>query len=436
MPRRVPAAYDGRNSTSPAHGRSGPRPRRRLRTAAVGAVVAAAVLSGGAATPVAAAPPGPAPSDSGRGGPAPSGHGHGDPELQRALADLVAAPGGPPGAIAILTRDGLRQVYRAGTAEVGTRRPPRPDDHMRIASVAKAFSGAVALSLVDRQALHLDDTIGRLLPRLPAAWHAVTLRQMLQHTSGLPDYSKSQAFQDIVRADPRHHFDSRRLLDFVADRPLGFPPGSRYAYSNSDNIAVALMAEQVTGRSYESLLRQLVYGPLDLKRTGLPQGYLLPRPFLHGYLTAPGEPPEDVSEAISASGAWASGGIVSTPADLSRFIGGYAGPELLSPTTRRAQQDFLPGGSSEPAGPGVNAAGLGLFRYTTRCGTVLGHTGNTPGYTQFAAATRDGRRTVTVSVTSQATLDPALLARLRATEEKFVCALLGDRGPEDRGFRP
>ncbi|MGW5418733.1 serine hydrolase domain-containing protein [Streptomyces sp. NPDC003943] len=396
MPASLPAARTGRCA---------------VRRAVAAALAAGAVLTGLAA-PVSA------------DGPPPAGHGPHDEGLQRALAGLVAAPGGPPGAIAVLTRDGVRRVYRAGTAELGTGRPPRAEDHMRIASAAKAFSGAVALGLVDRRALALDDTIGERLPHLPAAWHAVTLRQLLQHTSGLPDFSRSKAFQDIVRADPRHHFDSRRLLDFVADQDLAFPPGSRYAYSNSDNIAVALMAEQATGRPYEALLRDLVYRPLGLHETSLPQGYRLPRPFLHGYDTTPGEPPEDISEAISASGAWASGGIVSTPADLSTFIGGYAGAWLLTPATRHAQRDFLPGGASEPAGPGENAAGLALFRYTTRCGVVLGHTGNTPGYTQFAAATPDGRRAVTVSVSSQLTLDPALLARLRATEEKFVCALL------------
>ncbi|MFF8601339.1 serine hydrolase domain-containing protein [Streptomyces sp. NPDC015232] len=405
---------------------SAPAPRtgrRAARRAAAAALIAAAVLTGTAAAPVAAGPPPPA------------GHGPHDEGLRRALAELVASPGGPPGAIAVLTRDGVRQVYRAGTAETGTGRPPRARDHMRIASAAKAFSGAVALGLVDRQALALDDTIGRRLPHLPEDWHAVTLRQLLQHTSGLPDFSRSKAFQDVVRADPRHHFDSRRLLDFVAGQDLLFPPGSRYGYSNSDNIAVALMAEQATGRRYEDLLRELVYRPLGLRDTSLPQGHRLPRPFLHGYAVEPGEPPEDVSEAISASGAWASGGIVSTPADLAAFIAGYAGPRLLSPDTRSAQQDFLPGGASEPAGPGTNAAGLALFRYTTRCGTVLGHTGNTPGYTQFAAATPDGRRSVTVSVSTQATLDPALLARLRATEETFVCALLahGDEHPGHGG---
>ncbi|GAA5016672.1 hypothetical protein GCM10025734_66570 [Kitasatospora paranensis] len=86
-------------------------------------------------------------------------------------------------------------------------------------------------------------------------------------------------------------------------------------------------------------------------------------------------------------------------------------------------------GASEPAGPGTNAAGLALFRYTTRCGVVYGHTGNTAGYTQFAAATPDGRGSVTVSVSEQISQStrPALLARLRDVEENFVCALLNDR---------
>ncbi|MFF0480743.1 serine hydrolase domain-containing protein [Streptomyces sp. NPDC004435] len=395
--------------------RSAPAPRRR-------ATVTALLLAGALTAPALAYATPPADGTS-------------DRELRRALAELVAAPGGPPGAIAVLTRDGERKVYRAGTAEVGTDRPPRTRDHMRIASVAKAFSGAVALSLVDRGALGLNDTLGQRLPHLPEAWHAVTLRQLLQHTSGLPDYSRTERFQAIVQADPRHRFDSRRLLEFAAGQDLAFPPGSRYAYSNSDNIAVALLAEQATGQRYEHLLKELVYRPLDLRDTSLPSGFRLPRPFLHGYATAPGEAPEDVSEAISASGAWASGGIVSTPADLGAFFGGYAGPALLSPKTRHAQTRFVPG-ESQPAGPGVNAAGLGIFRYTTRCGTVLGHTGNTPGYTQFAAATRDGRRTVTVSVTSQVPLDPALLTRLRAAEERFVCALLEDApgGQEPHGY--
>ncbi|MFG2640131.1 serine hydrolase domain-containing protein [Streptomyces sp. NPDC048370] len=350
-----------------------------------------------------------------------------DRALHKLLDDLVRTPGGPPGVIALMRQGERTAVYRAGVADIRTGRPPRTTDHMRIASVAKAFSGAVALRLVDRDKLELDDTIGELLPSLPAAWHQVTLRQLLSHTSGLPDFSTAPAFIEILQEDPRHHFDSRRLLDFVAGKDLVFPPGSRYEYSNSDNIAVALMAEAVTGQRYEHLLEQLVYRPLGLRQTSLPQGYRLPRPYLHGYDVTPPAEPEDISEVLSASGVWASGGIVSTPKDLNAFVRAWAGgPGFLSRETRKQQRTFIPGAASEPAGPGVNAGGLAIFRYETRCGTVYGHTGNFPGYTQLAVGTADGKRSLTFSINTQTSksLKPDLLAKVRTVQEDFVCALL------------
>ncbi|MFF1477594.1 serine hydrolase domain-containing protein [Streptomyces sp. NPDC058301] len=349
-----------------------------------------------------------------------------DRALQRGLERIVGAVGGPPGAIAVLQREGRAEVYRAGVADLGTRRPPRPTDHMRLASLAKAYSGAVALRLVDQGRLTLDTTIGRRLPGLPAAWRQVTLRQLLNHTSGLPDFSASPEFRAILGEDPHHVFDSRRLLDFVAGEPLAFRPGSRYQYSNSDNIAVALMAEAATGCRYEDLLKRLVYRPLGLRETSLPQGFRLPEPYLHGYAVAPPGPPEDVTELFGASGVWASGAVVATPEDLGRFIRGYAGGSLFSSHTREEQLKFLPGGASEPAGPGVNSAGLAIFRYATRCGVLYGHTGNTAGYTQLAAATLDGKRSLTFSITTQTskTLKPALLAQVRKVQEDFACALL------------
>lgn len=330
--------------------------------------------------------------------------------------------------IVVLQRDGRPRVLRAGVADLETGRPIEPTDHMRIASTAKAFSGAVALRLVQQGELALDSTIGDTLPRLPDAWASVTLRQLLNHTSGLPDYSEDPEFLELLLADPRRTFDPRRLLDFVADEPLRFPPGSRYQYSNSDNIAVALMAEAATRKPYEELLRRIVYRPLGLTDTSLPLGYEMPEPYMHGYAVEPPAPPEDVSEALSASGVWASGGIVSTPRDMTRFIRGYAAGELTSRAVLREQRRWIEG-ASEPAGPGRNSAGLAIFRYDTRCGVVLGHTGNFPGYTQLIAATPDGRRSLTFSLTTQVnrTLDPALVNRLRAVEENAVCTLLGPR---------
>ncbi|MFF3641731.1 serine hydrolase domain-containing protein [Streptomyces sp. NPDC002564] len=345
--------------------------------------------------------------------------------LRRQLRELTTAPGGPPGAIAVLKRGSRTEVYRAGVAETGSGRPVEATDHMRIASTAKAYSGAVALRLVDRGELRLGDTLGKVLPRLPRAWHRVTLRQLLNHTSGLPDFSADPKFLKLVSENPRRRFDSRRLLDFVAGRPLEFRPGSRYVYSNSDNIAVALMAEAATGCRYEELLARLVYRPLGLRETSLPQGYRMPEPYMHGYDVTPPNPPEDVSEVLGTSGVWASGGIISTPKDMTAFVRGYAGGRLISDPTRRQQLKWVDG-ASEPAGPGRNKAGLALFRYTTRCGVVYGHTGNFPGYTQLIAATPDGERSLTVSLTTQInkTNKPELLERVRSVEENFVCALL------------
>ncbi len=98
----------------------------------------------------------------------------------------------------------------------------------------------------------------------------------------------------------------------------------------------------------------------------------------------------------------------------------------MSDRTRRQQFRFIPGALSQSPGPGRTEAGLAIFRYTTRCGVVYGHTGNTPGYTQLVAATADGRRSLAFSITTQTSLDsnPDLLARVRDVQEDFVCALL------------
>ena len=327
--------------------------------------------------------------------------------------------------VVVVHRGDHRRVLTAGVGDVETGREIRPNDHMRIASVAKAFSGAVALTLVDRGKLSLRDRIGELLPYLPDAWADVTLAQLLRHTSGVPDFSKSQAFRERVIANPTVPMPPRRLLSFVKNKDLLFEPGSRYKYSNSDNIAVGLMVQEVTGRPYARALKRLVSDPLHLGRTSLPRGAQMPRPFIHGYAVAPGEPPEDESEVIAAGLAWASGGVVSTPADLDRFIRGYVGARLFD-RGLQAKQLRLVKGHSEPPGPGLNKAGMALFRYKTRCGTMYGHTGNTLGYTQFAAATLDGRRSVTVSITRQLVPkdDPVTFRQLRQMQVLAVCAAL------------
>jgi D-alanyl-D-alanine carboxypeptidase len=347
-----------------------------------------------------------------------------DGAVQHGLERLIAAPGGPPGAIATLHRGGRTTVLAAGRANVERPGKPRARQHMRIASVAKAFSSAVALRLVQGERLGLDDTIGQWLPGLPAEWGPVTIRQLLSHTSGLPDYTRSAEFAKHAQRAPRGYVRPSRIIDWVRSDELVFPPGSRYEYSNTDNIVVGLIVERVTGRSYGHVLSQLVFAPAGLRQTTFPARRIsLPAPRIRGYVTSPGRSPQDVTTSLSPSGAWASGAIVSTPLDLGAFMRAYLGRRFFGRAEQRQQLRFVRG-SSSPPGPGQNSAGLGIFRYRSRCGTVYGHTGSFPGYAQWAAATADGKRSVTTTLNIPPPKD-ALLGQLRSVQASAVCALLG-----------
>jgi D-alanyl-D-alanine carboxypeptidase len=350
-----------------------------------------------------------------------------DAKLDRALDELVEVDGGPPGVGVIVDRGGRARLHEAGVGTIPSGRPFRRNEHMRIASVAKAFNGAVALTLVDRGKMSLDDTIGELLPNPPPAWSQVTLEQALHHTGGLPDYIRDPVFIDDFLSDLRQYFSPEQLIGYVADEPLRFTPGTQYEYSDTDNIVVGLMAQAATGSSYEALLRRLVYKPLGLARTSMPDGFLMPRPFIHGYAVEPGTEPENISQILSASGAWASGGMVSTPADLNRFIRGYSGGKLFGGEARRSQFDFLPGGESQPPGPGENSAGLAIFRYDSGCGPVFGASGSIPGYLQIAAATRNGGRSMTVTVNTQLDFNSEVFQRVRRVYDLAACAAVAER---------
>jgi D-alanyl-D-alanine carboxypeptidase len=185
------------------------------------------------------------------------------------------------------------------------------------------------------------------------------------------------------------------------------------------------MVESVTQQTYANELQQIVFGPSKLTQTSLPTKIVLPSPYIHGYLPATeSEGAEDVTNFLSPSGAWASGGIVSTPQNLNAFIRADLGLKYFDRAQQEQQMNWWVGGESSPPGPGKNSAGLALFRYQTKCGTVYGHTGNFPGYTQFAAATADGSRGITMSLNIPAPTGK-LLAQLRRVQTTAVCDLFG-----------
>ncbi len=346
-------------------------------------------------------------------------------DVKRGLEGLVDSPGGPPGAVATLYKGGRLTTIGVGRADVTKAGAPTATQHMRIASIAKAYSGAVALHLVEEGQLTLDGTIGELVTGMPRSWADITVAELLHHTSGLPNYTESKGFAKQAETSPRAYVSPRKVISWVRNEPLNFAAGRKFEYSNTANIVVGLIVEAVTGQSYGEELKRIVFKPAGLNQTSFPTKPAMPNPFIHGYLPATEtEAPQDVTEFLSPSGAWASGAIVATPTDLNAFIRSDLGLKFFPRAQQREQMDWWIGGESSPPGPGKNSAGLALFRYQTKCGTVYGHTGNFPGYTQFAAATANGKRAVTTTLNIPAPTGQ-LLARLRSVQTTAVCALLG-----------
>jgi D-alanyl-D-alanine carboxypeptidase len=329
--------------------------------------------------------------------------------------------------IVTVNRGGRTETLALGEADPTLGGAPTEFSHMRLASVTKAYTGAVVLRLVDQERIALDDKIGQYLPTLPLTWQNVTIRQLLDHTSGIPDYTKSEGFFNQFKTAPEAKVSPTTIIDWVRTDPLNFPSGTTYAYSNTDNIIAALIAETTSKRSYPNLLKIVIIDPLKLRNTSLPTTTALHKPFLHGYDVAVENGKRvvtDVSTILSPTGAWASGGIESTPLELGKFIRGLLAKRFFSAKAQKQQFKWVKGGQSSPAGPGKNSAGLSLFRYETRCGTVYGHTGNFPGYTQFVAANKTGTRSVT-STLNIAAPSGKLLKQLREMQTKAVCTMLG-----------
>lgn len=351
------------------------------------------------------------------------GNGGGSDRIDRALARVVAA--GVPGAAVLVTGAHGTRFATAGYGDVPARRAIRPRDRYRIASMSKAFNAAVVLQLVRDGRLRLGDAVERHLPGLVPYGGEVTIRELLRHRSGVPNYTATEGFAAAFQADPRRRLRPADLLGFVAGMPLAFPAGSAYAYSNTDNILLGLIVERVAGRDYATVLRDRVLAPLRLRSAFLAERVRIPGPHVRGYAVGERGRPQDITTALSPSGAWASGAIVARAGDVGRFFRAVLSGRLYGAGLLRAAKRAARPGDSSPPGPGPNAAGLGLFRYRLPCGVVWGHTGLFPGYRNFAVASPDGRRSAVVLVNGTGAPEEGRANRaVLALQRAAACAAL------------
>lgn len=320
----------------------------------------------------------------------------------RQAAMDVAVAAGVPGMVAVA--DDFRGV--SGVADIT--RPGKPDGsgRWRIASVSKVFVATLVLQLVAEKRVGLDEPVQRYLPGLLPYPEQITVRQLLQHTSGLPrDLHADDTWVTGPEVDTERfeHFDSDDQIRLsTTKQPLVFKPGAGWAYSNTGYNVLGLLVETLTRKPLERVLAERIARPLHLRDTSLPRDF----PFLLGPAARGYEQLYDAPRGLTDvtiynySRYFGAGGMVSSGADLNRFFDALLGGRLL-PADVLAQMK-----TTVPAGRGTEY-GLGLMKLNLKdsgvCAediAIWGHGGDLPGYNTLSFQNESGK-----NISTLATLD-------------------------------
>ena len=305
------------------------------------------------------------------------------PELQQQLEDTlneIMADNGIPGAIVYVEVPGEgKWEATLGLADVETEEAMDLAKKFRVGSITKTFTATVILQLVDEGAISLDDTLASFAiePAMPGSGE-ITVRMLLNHTSGLFEYTADEGFQELEDEDPLRKLSPEELLAFAADHELYFPPGEGWEYSNTNFILQGIIVEQVTGNPLEDEIASRIAGVLGLSSTELPTQPEMSGDYSHGYLYARdlgeetgdgGDELVDVTSSFDPSWAWAAGAMVSDLDDLEVWVKALVEGDLLSDAL---QQERL---TAVEAWQGSDY-GLGIAEYAG----FWGHPGDLPGF--------------------------------------------------------
>ncbi|MFJ6665094.1 serine hydrolase domain-containing protein [Streptomyces sp. NPDC091383] len=305
-------------------------------------------------------------------------------------AVLVDTPAAEPGC--------ARWSVTDGVADLRTGRRANITDRLRIGSVTKTFTATVVLQLAAEHRLSLDAPVERYLPGLIQGHgydgRRITVRELLQHTSGLPDYLEAPEWEH-PEALRRHHFAPRELIA----RALQLPhPDQTWHYATTNYVVAGLIVQAVTGHSPEAEITRRVIVPLGLRDTYWPgDDTRIEGPHSRSYFTdAEGRRVDGTDWNMTFGDV--GGALVSTPEDLTRFAQALSGGRLL-PAEQLAEMRRTVTADPDRLWPGARY-GLGLITTPLTCGGIWwGHAGTVPGGHRALVAVGPGGRTVAVALT-------------------------------------
>ena len=328
--------------------------------------------------------------------------------LQPQIEDMVSQLR-VPGALVYVDVPGEGTWSTAlGTDDLSTDAPMRPEDHFRVGSNTKTFTGTVVLQLVDEGKLGLDDPVSEYQPEVPNGEN-ITIRQLLDMTSGLFNYSEDEEFNQILDTEPAKVWTPEEVVEIGFQHEPYFAPGEGFHYSNTNTVLLGMIVEQLTRRPLEQEFQERLFEPLGMTGTLLPErsSAAIPDPHSQGYMyqtnvedlsttvlegeeaeqaDASAGTPNDVTDANPSWG-WAAGAGISTLQDLRVWVEALATGELLSPEIQRERLTYVSPAPSPEVNYGLAVADFAGF---------IGHDGQIPGYNSFMGHNPENGATIIV----------------------------------------
>lgn len=326
------------------------------------------------------------------------------PALQEALDSMRATLDVPGASVAVILADGRLWRGVSGVAN-GAGEPVSPEMLFDVGSITKTFTSALVLNLAAAGVLELGGPLTKWLPDFPNG-EGVTIRQLLQHTSGLHNYSENPEYIPALRSDFTRVWTPEDSYAYMQE-PY-FAPGEGWHYSNANYQLLGQVVERATGESYAAQLRSRILEPHGLEQTFHEAGEEVRGRRAHAFVDINGDGrPEDLTSLVPTTSfvtaAGAAGAIVSTAADLARWARSLYQGEVVRGEWFEALTDWV------ERGDGMQY-GLGVIRYTPADEALFGHKGNTVGYSASVWHAPDAGVTVAV-LTNAHLMDVTPIAR-------------------------
>jgi CubicO group peptidase (beta-lactamase class C family) len=290
------------------------------------------------------------------------------PERLEQIASSYTADNAFMGSVLVARGNKILLSKGYGNANLEQNIPNDPDTKFRIGSLTKQFTAALVLLLQQDGKLRIEDPVRKYLPDAPKSWDKITLTELLEHNSGIPEIQSDPRFRSWAMS-PHTHAEEIALFK---DRPLNFEPGSKHEYSNSNYLVLGAVIEKVTGQDYGTQLRNRIFKPLGMNDSGVDKdGLVLPKR-AKGYMNDNGRLVPAPSESMSVP--WSAGSIYSTANDLLRWERGLFGGKVLSQPSFKAMTTS-----------GKGSYGFGVAVKTEDGMKVVDHNGAIEGFVAHLA---------------------------------------------------